>query len=72
MEQCEKCPIKIVEEYKNLKKDLEVDFTNYIAKWFKDHPYVEQLYVSDHGSIYGNSMFLHNNRNIHCTVTMKS
>lgn len=72
MEQCEKCPMKIVEEYKNMKKNIELDFINYIAKWFEIHPYVDYLYVKETNSCFSNSMFLHSNRNVCCNVTIKN
>lgn len=76
MEQCEKCPMKIVEEYKNMKKNIELDFVNYIAKWFETHPYVDYLYVREPSSCSysgsSNSMFFHSDRKICCNVTIKN
>lgn len=71
MEQCEKCPMKIVEEYTNMKKNIELDFINYIAKWFEMYPYVDSVYVRETNSCFSNSMFLHSNRNIDCSITIK-
>lgn len=71
MNQCEKCPMKVIEDYNKMKKDTELDFMNYITKWFDTHPYVDKIYISNRGSYYSDSMFLRSDKNVSCKVYIK-
>ena len=71
MENCKSCcPLKVIEDYKNLEKGLSKDFDKQIKKWFDEHPYVDRIFVIDSVVCFSNSMYFHGG-DIKSTVYLK-
>ena len=71
-QQC--CPQQVVNNYNTLKEALSKDFINHINKWFEEHPYVKEIYLTNRSSIlYSNSMFVNKNmlKDIISTITFE-
>lgn len=72
MDKCKSCcPLKVIEDYRNLEKDLSDEFADYIKDWFSQHPYVESIFVRE-DSICGLNCMSLTNKPLHCTVRLQS
>lgn len=72
MDKCNRCcPLKVIEDYKNLENDLSEEFARYIKMWFDEHPYVESVFVREDCPYAVGSMYL-SSKKMKCTVKLKS
>ena len=71
MEKCKfNCPLKVIEDYKHLEKELAEDFSRMIKDWLEEHSYVESVYIRDEYGVVCRSMFLSSPK-IYCCVTLR-
>lgn len=68
---CCLCPKEVIDNYKQLKKDTKEEFENLIKDWFINHPYVENIYLTDTSQYFINSMTIHNNSTLTASVNIK-
>lgn len=67
---CCNCPLK-EGGIENLKNQAKEDFNNMLKTFFDEHPYIENIYLSNRDSYFNQSIFIYDNQDRYITIKLK-